>query len=205
MKPIVITIARQYGSGGRSMALMLAEELGIPLYDRDLNKVASEMSGISEALFGDCDEKVKTGFFRGKPAPYTGHVLSPDDKDYTSPENLFAIQAQTIKHLAETESCVIMGRCADYVLRDYDNVLSVYIHADEDFCLARAKEKLSMPEKEIQAFIHKTDRERAEYYHAYTGREWSDARNYDLCLDSGKLGYEKCIRMIKGYMSIRFN
>ena len=119
-------------------------------------------------------------------------------------ENLFNYQAKVIKELADEEACIIIGRCADYVLRDYDNVLSVFVHAPEAYCIEQAKAKLSMPDKEIRKYIQKTDKERAEYYKHYTGREWTDARNYDLCLDSSKLGMQKCIEEIKAYMEVRF-
>ena len=121
-----------------------------------------------------------------------------------SDDNLFNYQAKIIKDLAGTESCVIVGRCADYVLRNYPNVISVFVHASEEFNLARAMERNSMTESEMKKFIAKTDRYRADYYKHYTGREWTDARNYDLCLNSGKLGFEKCVQEIKGYMKVRF-
>jgi len=202
---IVITIARQYGSGGRTIGEMLAKDLGIEFYDRDLIKVASEESGVSVDLFAENDEKAKTGLFgRTRVKNYTGAVLSPSDSKYTSDENLFSLQAEAIKQLAERESCIIIGRAADYILRDYDNVLSVFVHAPMDFLMEQAGKKLSLPEKELEKYIIQTDKERAEYYKAHTGREWTDARNYDLCLDSSKLGFERCVEEIKAYMKVRF-
>ena len=106
--------------------------------------------------------------------------------------------------MAKSESCVIVGRCADYVLKDFPNVVSVFIHADKEFCLEQAMERNSMSPKEMQRFIEKTDKYRGDFYKYYTGHEWSDARNYHLCLDSGKLGFEKCVQEIKSYMNIRF-
>ena len=99
---------------------------------------------------------------------------------------------------------MIVGRCADYVLRNYPNVISVFIHADREFCIERALERNSMTRKEMEKFIAKTDKYRGDFYKYYTGREWTDARNYDLCLDSGKLGFEKCVEEIKSYKKIRF-
>ena len=121
-----------------------------------------------------------------------------------SDDNLFNYQAKVIKELAESESCVIVGRCADYVLRDFPNVISVFIHADREFCLEQAMERTSMSLKEMQRFIEKTDKYRGDFYKYYTGHEWSDARNYDLCLNSGKLGFKKCVEEIKAYMKVRF-
>lgn len=204
-KKIVITIARQYGSGGRTIGEMLAKDLGIEFYDRDLIKVASEESGVSVDLFAENDEKAKTGLFgRSRVKNYTGEVLSPSDSKYTSDENLFSLQAETIKQLAERESCIIIGRAADYILKDYDNVLSVFVHAPMPFLIEQASKKLSLSEKEIEKYIIETDKQRADYYKAHTGREWTDARNYDLCLDSSKLGFERCVEEIKAYMKVRF-
>ena len=98
-----------------------------------------------------------------------------------------------------------VGRCADYVLKENPNVVSVFIHADKKFCLERALERNSMTEKEMQKYIEKTDRFRGDFYRYHTGNEWADARNYDLCLNSGKLGFQKCVEEIKSYIKIRFN
>ena len=167
MRNIVITISRQYGSGGKTIGAMLAKELGINCYSREILRMASEDSGINEKLFGMSDEKV-------------------------------------IKELAAKESCVIVGRCADYVLKDYPNVVSVFVHADRKFCLDRSMERHSMTEKEMQKYIEKTDQYRGDFYRYHTGHEWVDARNYDLCLNSGKLGFEKCVEEIKAYIKVRF-
>ena len=205
MEKVVITIARQYGSGGRTVGKMLAKDLGISYYDKELLKKASEESGINEGLFAGADETLKNSpLLRITRKVYQGQLIPPDSNDFTSAENLFNYQAKVIKQLAEEESCVIIGRCADYVLRDYDNVLSVFVHAPEDYCIEQAKKKLAMSEKEVKKFIQKTDKQKEEYYKHFTGREWSDARNYDLCLDSGKLGVEGCVEAIKAYINIRY-
>lgn len=203
-KKCVITIARQYGSGGRTIGKMLAEELGIHYYDRELMKLASDESGINEALFAKADEKLKnTSLFRIAKNVYGGELLPPDSDDFTSTDNLFNYQAKIIRELAQEESCVIIGRCADYVLKDYDNVLSVFIHAPKEFCVEKAGEVMNLSERELERYIAKTDKYRAEYYKYHTGREWTDARNYDLCLNSSKLGYERCVQEIIAYMKVR--
>lgn len=205
MNKCVITIARQYGSGGRTVGEMLAKDLGIHYYDKELMKLASEDSGINEALFVKADEKVKnTLLFRVAKNAYNGELIPPESEDFVSNDNLFNYQAKIIKQLAEEESCVIMGRCADYILRDYENVLSVFVHAPKDFCMEQAAKKLSMSAKEIEKYIARTDKCRADYYKYHTGREWTDARNYDLCLDSSKLGFDRCVEEIKAYMKVRF-
>lgn len=204
-KKVIITIARQFGSGGKTIGQMLADSLGINCYERELIRMASDDSGISEALFAENDEIIKsTSFFKFK-SIYKGGLIAPESAGFTSSTNLFNYQAKIIKQLAEKESCVIIGRCADYILKDRDNVCSVFVHADKDFCHKMAAERVSIPEKDIDKYIEKIDNYRGEYYKAYTGNNWYDLRNYDLCLDSGKLGFEKCVEEIKSYIDVRFS
>ena len=205
MKNVVITIARQYGSGGKTIAAMLAKDLGVHCYSTEILRMASEDSGINERLFGMSDEKVRhAGFFRLLKRPYEGELLPPESSDFVSDDNLFNYQAKIIKELAQKESCVIIGRCADYILKDYPNVLSIFIHADEKFCLERAMERHSMTEREMKKYIEKTDKYRADFYRYHTGHEWTDARNYDLCLDSGKRGLKRWEEESKAGADIRF-
>ncbi|MCI6019259.1 MAG: cytidylate kinase-like family protein [Clostridiales bacterium] len=204
MKNIVITIARQYGSGGKTIGEMLAKDLGFECYSREILKMASDDSGINEQLFAKADEKLKNRFFKMPKKVYDGGLISPDSDDFVSDDNLFNYQAKIIKNLAETKNCVIIGRCADFVLKDYDNVASVFVHAPAEFNLARAMERNSLTEKEMQRYIEKTDKYRGDYYRYYTGHEWDDAKNYDLCLDSSKLGFEGCMEAIKSYLKVRF-
>lgn len=202
---VIITIARQFGSGGKTIGQMLADSLGINCYERELIRMASDDSGISEALFGESDEKIKTNSFFKFKNIYKGQLISPESAGFTSQANLFNYQAKVITQLAEKESCVIIGRCADYILKDNPNVCSVFIHADKDFCRKMALERVSIPEKDIDKYIEKIDNYRGEYYKAYTGNNWYDLRNYDLCLDSSKLGFEKCVEEIKSYIDVRFS
>lgn len=205
MENVVITIARQYGSGGKTIGAMLAKDLGVNCYSREILKLASEESGINERLFGQKDERLKIpSWFKPLKRPYEGDLIPPESSGFVTDDNLFNYQAKIIKDLAGSESCVIVGRCADYVLRNYPNVISVFIHADSEFCIERALERNSMTRKEMEKFIAKTDKFRGDFYKYHTGREWTDARNYDLCLDSGKLGFEKCVEEIKSYKKIRF-
>ena len=142
MNNVVITIARQYGSGGRTIGEMLAKKLNVHYYDKELMKLASDDSGINEALFVNADEKVKnTSLFHIAKKEYHGELIPPESDDFTSTDNLFNYQAKIIRDLAKEESCVIIGRCADYVLKDYPNVLSVFIHAPKEYCLEGAAKK----------------------------------------------------------------
>lgn len=205
MNNIVITIERQYGSGGKSIGKELAEKLNVNYYNRDIIKLASEESGIDEALFAKVDEKlVNNNIFKLKKI-YTGDLLSPTSDNFTSDNNLFNVQANTIKKLAKNESCVIIGRCANHILKDYNNVVSVFVHADDNFCQSRIRERVSLPEKDIPKFIEKTNKYRNDYYKYHTGHEWFDLRAYDLCLDSGKLGFDKCVDEILAYIKVRFD
>ena len=203
MSNVIITIARQYGSGGKTVGKMLAKELDIPYYDREIISMAAEESGVNPTLFQD--EFKHHGLRALLSGGYKGsRLLSPESAGFTSDDNLFNYQAKIIKKLAETESCVIVGRCADYILRNYPNVMSVFVHAPHDFCMEQAMLRSSMTEREMEKFIAKTDKYRGEYYHYYTGQEWSSALHYDLCLDSSKLGFDKCVDAILAYRNIRF-
>ena len=152
------------------------------------------------------DEKLRrAGWLRTLSRPYDGELLPPEDKEFTSDDNLFNYQAKVIKELAQKESCVIVGRCANYILRDQPNMLSVFIHADSSFCLERALERNSLSEKEMQRYIERTDKYRSDFYRYHTGHSWTDARYYDLCLDSGKIGFEKCVEEIISFAKIKFD
>ena len=202
-KKFIVTIARGYGSGGRTIGKMLADRLGVKFYDKDLIRMASDVSGINESLFGQSDEKTKSGVF-GKPGVYKGEVIAPGKSGFISEENLFNYQAMVIKQIAGEGSCVIVGRCADYVLRDDPSVVRVFIYADEGACIKNAADVKGITDRrEALKTIASTDKERAAYYKAHTGRDWIDARNYDLCLNSGNLGFDKCVEIITNFIGIK--
>ena len=206
MSRYVITIARGYGSGGRTIGKMLSKDLNIPFYDRELLRLASDDSGINEELFAKADEKLKkTRLFKIARKAYTGELIPPDSDDFVSNDNLFNYQAKIIKELAETESCVIVGRCADYILKDCDRVVKVFVHAPLEDCIITLKGMTGKEDKEIEKKIKSIDKHRAEYYEYYTGRRWNNASNYDLCLNSSQLGFQKCVDIVKSYMDIRFS
>ena len=202
----VITLGRECGAGATYIAQHLSKELGIPYYDKDIFRMVSDKSGVLEEFFHVNSERPGNNLLYKlvkdlKPADQKPSL----GKDIVSPDNLFRFQSELIRELADNESCIIIGRCADYVLKENPNVVSVFIHADKKFCLERALERNSMTEKEMQKYIEKTDRFRGDFYRYHTGNEWADARNYDLCLNSGKLGFQKCVEEIKSYIKIRFN
>jgi len=203
---IVITINREHGSGGRKIGQLLAESLGIEYYDKDLINMAVERSGINADLFSAMDEKVKSGFFAAtRENIYRGDLYPPTSKEYTSDENLFNIQADLIKRLAADEPCVIVGRCADFILKDSPNVVSVFIHAPKSYLMDTMRKKKSLSEDDLWRHIEKVNRERGIYYKYHTGLVWADAHHYDICMDASKLDFGKFVDIIKGYMKVRFD
>lgn len=204
MEAFIVTISRGYGSGGRTIGKKLAEELGVSCYDRELLRLASHESGINEALFAKADEKLKnTLLFKIAKNVYTGEEIPADTDDVISNDKLFHYQARVLKELAQKESFVVIGRCADFVLKDYPNLIRVFVHAPFEDCVASEASRSSLTVPEIEKFIRATDKHRAEYYHYYTGRQWNDASNYDLCLNSSAIGKDTCVTLIKDYIKLK--
>ena len=202
----VITIARGFGSGGKDIGMRLSEKLGIPCYDRQILTMASDRSGIDESIFVETDEKLRgkhiANFLRR--VPVTG-VLEPSEKDFVSDVNVFNIQAELIRSLAKTESCIIIGKCADDILRDYPNVISLYIEAPRAACVKSIMDKMKVPEKRAHQLISSTDKYRAKYYSYYTGgKDWTNPTNYDLVLNSDRIGRDKCVQMIIEFIKVKF-
>ena len=206
MQRLVITIARSYGSGGRTLGKKLAAELGIHCYDRELIRMASDESGINEAMFGKVDENIKSlPIFSIAKKNHNGEVFPPDSDQFTSDENLFRYQAKVIRDLADTESCIIIGRAADYILKDRDGVLRLFFYASQENCVKRLMGQEGIGRGEALERIEKIDKYRANYYKYYTGREWYDAHNYDFCIDTAAMSYEKLIAVVKSYIWNRFS
>jgi len=201
----VITIARSYGSGGRKMGKLLAKELGYEYYDREILRIASDVSGISEELFTQVDEQHKRmPLFRIARELYTGEVIPPDSDDFISNENLFRYQAKIIRELASTRNCVIVGRCANYILRGRENVINVFVTAPVVDCVRRVMQSDGLTLEEAEKKIKRIDKRRADYFKYFTGRQWHDAALYDLCLNTGHMQEEKCLEVVKAYMNARF-
>lgn len=204
MENRVITIARSYGSGGRKMGRLLAKELGYEYYDREILRIASDESGISEELFRQADEKQRIPLFRIAREVYTSEVIPPDSDDFISNENLFRYQAKIIRELAATRNCVIVGRCANFILRGRDNVLNVFVTAPVVDCVRRVMETDGLNLEEAEKKIKKIDKRRADYFKYFTGRQWQDAALYDLCLNTGHMSEQKCVDIVRAYMDARF-
>ena len=203
MNNCVVAITITCGSGGMSIGQLLADHYGVNIYDRKLLQLASEDSGISEELFASADENVKKSMlYKVSRKVYTGEIIPPESENFTSNQNLFAFQAKVLKELAERESYVVIGRAADYVLKDFHNLIRVYIHAPKDICIEREMKRQGITEHEASAYVEKMDNYREAYYTYHTGHVWRDANNYDLCLDTSKFTYEESAEIIKSLIRI---
>lgn len=205
MENHVITIARSYGSGGRKMGRLLAKELGYEYYDREILRIASDDSGISEELFNKMDEVKASPLFRIARQVYNGEVIPPDSDDFISNENLFRYQAKIIRELAATRNCVIVGRCANFILRGRENVINVFVSAPVVDCVRRVMDTDGLSLEEAEKKIRKIDKRRADYFRYFTGRQWHDAALYDLCLNTGHMKEQKCVEVVRAYMNARFS
>lgn len=206
MENFVITIARGFGSGGKQIGLALSKQLGIPCYESQILSMASNYSGINKDLFFQVDEKLR-GYHLIKRLMKSANkddIVEPTDKSFISDVNLYNIQAKIIKELAKQQSCIIIGKCANHLLRDYENTVSVYIEAPRAFCVKNVIERLGVTEEEAHRMIYQTDRYRADYYKYYTGGEtWTNPVLYDMTLNSDRMGMDKCTELIIQYLKIK--
>lgn len=204
MKNFVIAITRTCGSGGTTIGKMISNDYGINMYDRELLRLASEDSGINELLFLNVDEHVKKSLlYKVSKKVYQGELIPPESSDFTSNDNLFNYQAKVLRELAEKESYVVIGRCADYILKDKPNVFKIFIHACAEECIKHEMERLCMNKKDAAKHIKKMDKYRSEYYYYHTGEKWEDPKNYDLSIDTSVLGFEKSVQLIRSYINLR--
>lgn len=199
----IITVARQFGSGGREVARKVAELMGIDFYDKELIAIAAKESGLSETLFEGLDEKptnsllysLVMGIQSGRGTYYRyGDVLNSD--------GVFRIQSQVIRNLAEEKSCVIVGRCSDYILREQEKLVNVFIHADDEWRTRRVMQLYELKEKEAENLISKTDKRRSSFYNFYTNKVWGNADNYHLSLDTSRVTLDQAAEMIVAYVNM---
>ena len=204
-KNVVITIDRLYGSGGRIMGQRLSEELGIPYYNEEILKMASEESAVGEQLFRLNDEKAGNNLFFRAIGGLKSSLDEPSlDDDITSPENLFRFQSEVIRKLAESENCIIIGRCGNYVLQDQlDDVIRIFVYADTVTRVRRIMDVDKVDEEEALRRMRKIDKERTEYHKYFTGRNWMDMENYDLPINASRIDYDEMITLIKDYLKLR--
>ena len=200
----VITIGRQFGSGGRAIGEALAKRLGIPYYDKGLLAEAAKDSGICQELFENHDEKASRSFLFSL---VTGAQMRTDTgsmyMDMPLNHKIFLAQFDAIRRIAAEGPCVIVGRCADYVLRDKRNVVSVFVKADIRMRAERAVRVDGVEPMKAEEYVRKMDKQRASYYNYYATSEWGDINNYDLVLDTGKLGIDGSVNVILDYLRAR--
>lgn len=203
MKHIIINIGRQLGSGGHDIGRMLALDFQAKYYDRELLNLAAKESGLSEKIFEQNDEK--KGFFRGllnlgSPHVSSGRVYNSG----VSQESLFQFQSEAIKKAANEGSCVFVGRCADYVLRNLPNTVSVFVTAAMDYRVQQIMNKQHLDEDAARKFIEQGESERSTYYNYYSGKKWGAAESYDLCIDSSVLGLVETEIIIAQFIKKKF-
>ena len=194
----IYTIGREFGSGGREVGEKLAQKLGIKLYDKELLQQAAKDSGFCEEIFENHDEKPTNSFLYSlvmDTYSVSGYSAAPF-LDMPLNHKVFLAQFETIKKIAEKESCVIVGRCADYALSDNHDCINVFILADLDVRIKNVSRNLNITENKARDIINKTDKQRASYYNYYTSKKWGDSKSYNLSLDAGKLGTDNCVEMI---------
>ncbi len=197
MTKSIITIGRQYGSGGREIGKKLADQLGIPFYDNELLDIAAKKSGICEELFQTNDEKPTSSLLYSLVmGSYGGNSLPFNHK-------IFLAQFDAIRSIADEGPCVIIGRCGDYALEDYPNLINIFIHADLKLRIKRAIENYGIESGKAEDFVLKTDKKRASYYNFYSSRKWGNLDNYDLTVDSGFLGIDNTVELIKKFIELK--
>ncbi len=200
----IITISREFGSGGREIGKLLAEQLDIPFYDKELLEMASKESGICQELFESNDESYTNSFLYS--LVMGNYPVSPEGR--INPEmplnhKLFLAQFDTIKKIAENGPCVIVGRCADYILKENADVLNFFVMGNLLEKKKRILERYDIEKNKVEDFIKKTDKRRAHYYNFYTDMRWGEAKNYDLCINSSKTGIQGAVELMKSYIQIK--
>ena len=201
---LVITIGRECGSGGRLIGNRLAEKLNIKCYDKELLTLAAKKSGLCEEIFESHDEKPTSSFLYSLVMDsYSMGYSTSSFIDMPLNHKVFLAQFDTIKHLADTESCVIVGRCADYALEENPNVLSIFIKADMQDRIRRIAKLYDLSDAKAKDKITKIDKQRASYYNYYTSKRWGEVDSYDLCLNSSVFGIDGTVDMIKQAIEVK--
>ena len=200
MKNVVITIARQYGSGGLEVGQKLAEMTGMPFYDKDLITMAAQKSGLSQAVLDAADEKAANSLLYTLAMGSASYHHGVPNLHVPLNDKLFAVQSEIIRDIAkDPKGAIIVGRCADYVLADQKNVLRVFISADFDKRVETIMKQQNISESQAKELIIKTDKRRSNYYNYYTGGKWAKLENYDLVLSTDRIGVDNAAMLIRMY------
>ncbi|MBR4554449.1 MAG: cytidylate kinase-like family protein [Ruminococcus sp.] len=199
----IITISREFGSGGREIGRKLADKFGIDFYDKELLEIASKESGITQELFVKHDESYTNSFLYS--LVMGTYPVTPDGRinpELPLNQKIFLAQFDTIRSLAEKGPCVIVGRCADYVLKNRDNVVNFFITGSMAHKRRRILERYDIEKNKVEDFIRKTDKRRANYYSYYTDMKWGEAKNYDLCINSSKTGIDGAVEILADFIEV---
>ncbi len=205
---VVVTICRQFCSGGLDTAKVLSEKLDIPYYDREIVEMASKKTGISLAMFENADEKPTNSFLYSIALGTHNANFFNQSSDLLTNDKLFNMQAEIVREIAENSSCVMVGRCTDYILRDTPSIVRVYLRADMQDRIERFKKLEDFNDfkgKDIENALRKMDKKRESYYNYYTGRDWDNINNYDIVINTSKIGIENTANQIIDYMNYKNN
>ena len=202
---ILLTIGRQFASGGREIGKKLAKALNIAYYDKELMTLAAKESGLCEDCFEKADERASSGLSYAFSMGYSYMGLFTPYADVLSNDRLFLYQSEAIRKLAEESSCVIVGRCADYILRDNPNCLSLFIHNTKENRIQRIIETQNLTVEQAKDLMTKPDKSRASYYNYYTNKEWGVASSYNISIDVSVLGIDESVEFIKNFVERKMN
>ena len=203
MEQIVISIGRQFGSGGRIIGKALAEKLNIDYYDNELLVLAAKQNGLAPEFFESNDE-ISNSLFGFASNILDNIGLGTFTNNMLSGDTLFQMQSETIKKLASEKSCIIVGRCSDYILRDNPNCVSIFLHASEEERAKRIANRMNISEEEALAKLVEADKKRASYYNFYSNKTWGESKTYDLSINVSKLGIKGTLNFILDYLKMRF-
>ena len=193
----VITISRQFGSGGHEVGEKLARQLDVPFYDKALISMAAKQSGLSEEVFANADEKATSSLLYSMVmGSYSFGARVPGINEMPINDKLFIIQSDIIKKAAAEGPCVIIGRCADYILREHDNCLNVFVHASKEERVRRSVAKKDCEERKASDFVTKKDKQRANYYNFYSNKRWDDLQNYDITIDTSRFTVDEAVELL---------
>ena len=198
----IITIGRQFGSGGKEVGIRVAKELGIPFYDKELLRAAAEKSGLCEKIFENFDERPKSLLYSIAMDSYMFSLPGAGTSDSLE-QQVYLATFDTIRHIAEQGPCVIIGRCADYVLDGTEGLIRVFLYADIKVREERVRERNLYADKDVLKNIHRIDRERRDYNRYYAGRDWEKPENYDLLINTTQIGVDGAVQLIKDYLKMR--
>lgn len=201
---MIVTIGRQYGSGGSEIGARLAKDLGLQCYDKNILRVSSTESGIKESYFHLADEQAGNKLLYKVISSLKPILGEPSlGSDLVTTDNLFRFQSEVIRKLAAEEPCVFIGRCAEYILEGTEGLVRIFIYADMEARVARIRKKKIYEENDIVRNIKRVDKERRDYHRYYTGKSWEEPENYDLMINTAAIGIDGAVEYIKDYIKRR--